>query len=259
MLVLLSPAKKLRYDLNYPLVETSQPVFLNKAHYLVDRLRGYSPQQLAELMQMSDDLAQLNLERYQAWHIPFTLTNAKPALFVFAGEVYEHLQAHQLSASALDHARKHLRILSGLYGLLSPFDLMQAYRLEMGTRFQQESIKDLYSFWGDSITEHLNQELANREQKQVINLASQEYFKVIKPKKLQASVITPVFKEAQQGKYRIISFFAKRARGLMTRYILEQQITHEADLLNFQANGYRYRPDLSQKPHEPVFARDKIE
>lgn len=259
MLLLLSPAKKLDYSTPTPALHTTQPIFLEQAQQLIHYLRPYTAAQLAELMHISTDLAQLNVERFQTWQPPFTKHNAKPALFAFAGEVYEQLQAASLSPSALTHARKHLRILSGLYGLLQPFDLMQAYRLEMGTRLKHAKGADLYRFWGALITEQLNQELATKQSNLVINLASQEYFKVIKAKKLHASVVSPCFKDWQNGQYRVVSFFAKRARGLMTRYILEQEITELEALFDFKAAGYSYRPDLTQKPQEPVFARDNTD
>jgi len=255
MLILLSPAKKLANATNPAPHDATQPRLLDQAERLVAELKNYAPQDLARLMHLSDDLAQLNAQRYAAWHTPFTPDNAHKALALFQGDVYAGLQAEELDVASWDYAQQHLRILSGLYGVLRPKDLIQAYRLEMGTKMPNERGKDLYAFWGERITAQLNTDSAAVGDGQVVNLASQEYFKAVDTQQLQGELITPVFKDWKNGQYKIISFYAKRARGLMARYLIEQQVQDEADLLAFSAEGYAYNTALTQQTTAPVFTR----
>ncbi|PID48972.1 MAG: hypothetical protein CR991_08965 [Proteobacteria bacterium] len=257
MLVLISPAKTLDYVTPVSVAGVTQARLLDNSQLLIDQLKTFAPQDLASLMKISDPLASLNASRFASWQRPFDTDNAKAAIFAFKGDVYEGLQADTLDAASLDYAQAHLRILSGLYGILRPKDLMQAYRLEMGTKLQNVRGKDLYAFWGTRITEMLNQDLAESGSDMVINLASQEYFKSVQPKQLQARIITPIFKDWRKGQYKIISFYAKRARGLMARYLLQERIDSLDGLLEFEAEAYAYQADLSKHPHEPVFVRRK--
>lgn len=240
MLILLSPAKTLDLTSQSPTSTFTLPEFIPDAAQLIDRLRRFSEPELAQLMDLSDQLAQLNANRYASWHPEFTPHNAKQALFCFAGDVYEGLAANQLEKRPLHYIQNRVRILSGLYGALRPFDLMQPYRLEMGTRLDNERGKDLYAFWGKRVTEYLNQHIRASRTKVVVNLASEEYFKVVKPKLLAAPVITPVFEDWKNGKYKIISFFAKRARGQMARYCAVNNIEHPTMLQGFDVDGYAY-------------------
>ncbi|WP_100643054.1 peroxide stress protein YaaA [Alteromonas facilis] len=245
MLVVLSPAKNLDLDpTSYSLPET-QPSLMSRTQDLVKVCKQQSPADLASLMKISDKLAILNAERFNSFDVPFTKSNAKPAVFTFNGDVYTGLDAATLSESALAFGQKHLRILSGLYGVLRPMDLMQAYRLEMGTALKTPAGKNLYEFWGSDITDEINKQLADIDSEVLINLASNEYFKAVKSKQLSVPVITPVFKDFKNGQYKVISFFAKKARGLMARYILENQITNAADLKHFNVDGYAYDDALS--------------
>lgn len=255
MLILISPAKKLDYASPFPPVGVTQPRLLAQAQCLVDQLKDYPPQQLASLMHLSDALASLNAARFAGWQQPFTSENAKPAVFAFNGDVYEGLGAASLGAEALAYAQGHLRILSGLYGVLRPFDLMQAYRLEMGTALQTARGKDLYAFWGSLITDTLNADLAASGSDGVVNLASEEYFKSVKRQALRGHCVTPVFKDWSKGQYKVISFFAKKARGMMVRHLLEQQAADRDTLLAFNGGGYAYHPELTKHADEPVFTR----
>jgi hypothetical protein len=205
------------------------------------------PAQIGSLMSISDSLAQLNVARYASWSKKFTPDNSRPAMLAFDGDVYEGLDARSLSARQLDWAQKHLRILSGLYGLLRPLDLMQPYRLEMGTRLATKRGKDLYAFWGDQITEALNESLTVAKAQALVNLASEEYFKSVKPAKLDRPVITPVFEEWKGGGYKIVSFFAKRARGLMARYAIENKLTKPEQLKDFDSEGYGFDAKASNE------------
>jgi len=245
MIALVSPAKKLDTaptELNLPF---SQPPLLEKAEELMKTTRRLGPEDLRNLMGISEKLAELNHARFQDFQTPFTPANAKPAALTFNGDVYLGFEAASLSAEDLAWAQDHVGILSGLYGLLRPLDLMQPYRLEMGTRLQTRRGKDLYAFWGDRITEALNAQLAPHTDRTIVNLASQEYFKAVKPKILQGAVVTPVFKEIREGGPKVISFMAKRARGLMTRFMVQQRLDRPDGLKNFAAEGYRYDPALS--------------
>ncbi|MDX1525516.1 MAG: peroxide stress protein YaaA [Pseudidiomarina maritima] len=254
MLVVLSPAKNLDYDSVLPTTEHSQPRMLERAQELVDRCQALSPQQLSELMKISDKLAGLNAARFAEWHTPFNSSNARPAIYAFDGDVYTGLAAEKLDAEAIAYAQEHLRILSGLYGVLRPLDLMQPYRLEMGTKLDTARGKSLYEFWGDEITDQLNEDLAAAGDDVLINLASQEYFGSVQPKRLHAQVITPIFKDEKNGTYKVISFWAKKARGMMARYIVSKRPQSVAELKQFNEAGYRFNADQSSAT-ELVFCR----
>lgn len=245
MLIVLSPAKSLDYDTPPGTDLHTIPDFIPEAAKLIAQLRQLSPAQIASLMHISDTLAGLNYRRFAEWSPEFSFNNAKQAILAFNGDVYEGIDAGSLSPSQLQYMQSHVRILSGLYGILRPLDLLQAYRLEMGTRLANPSGKDLYAFWGEQLTRHLNQTLASHQAAVLVNLASEEYFKAIKPKLLAVPVITPVFEEWKEGKYKIISFYAKRARGLMTRYAALHGITEAEKLKAFDAEGYRFEPEIS--------------
>jgi len=254
MLIVISPAKTLDYE-TPPVTRThTKPVLLKESQRLINVLRNYSALDLAELMHLSMKLAELNFERYHAWTTPFSLKNAKQAALAMKGDVYTGLDAQSLDEEDLAFAQAHLRILSGLYGVLRPLDLMQAYRLEMGTRLPNEQGKDLYAFWGDTITKHLNKALAAQGDDILINLASNEYFKSVKPKRLEGRIITPQFKEYKNGGYKMIGIFAKKARGLMSRYIIQHRLNDPQRLKAFDVEGYAYNEELS-KEHEWVFTR----
>ncbi|WP_207062973.1 peroxide stress protein YaaA [Motiliproteus sp. SC1-56] len=258
MLILISPAKTLDFDTPASTQQHSQPGFEQESLTLVQTLRELAPQDLAKLMKLSDKLASLNAARFQAWSQPFTPDNAKQALLAFKGDVYTGLDAESLDESALAYAQDHLRMLSGLYGVLRPLDLMQPYRLEMGTRLANPGGKDLYQFWGDKITERLNQDLRASGSATVVNLASNEYFKAVKPTKLDAELITPVFKDLKNGQYKIISFYAKKARGMMARYAIDQRLEDPEQLKGFDSAGYYFSPEQSGD-REWVFLRDSAE
>jgi uncharacterized protein len=245
MISVVSPAKSLDFDTSSGIKEFTQPAFLKESEVLINDLKKYSPVQLSALMKISDKLGALNTERYDEWETPFTLNNAKQAVFAFQGDVYQGLEIETFSKEDLKFAQSNFRILSGLYGVLKPLDLMQAYRLEMGTSFKNKNGRNLYDFWGASITEYLNRELKEQSSEVLLNLASNEYFKVIKSKQLNARIITPVFKDWKNGQYKIISFFAKKARGMMASYQLKNRINNHEDLKGFGAAGYLYNNDLS--------------
>jgi len=255
MLIVISPAKSLDFSIQTNIKEYSIPPFLNDSKLLIGNLRKYRPEQLSSLMNISAKLAELNYERFVKWHLPFSPENAKPALFVFKGDVYQGLDTETLSKEDISFANNHLRILSGLYGILKPLDLIQEYRLEMGTKLKNERGKNLYEFWGDKITGEINKAVEQSSgEKFLINLASNEYFKSINKKKLNYEVITPVFKDYKNGQYKIISFFAKKARGLMSRFIIQNCIEKAEDIKAFNLSDYRYNEELS-KDKEWVFTR----
>ena len=255
MLFLLSPAKSLDYDSPLPAgLPHSQPQFIPDAARLIDVLRTRSPQDIASLMSISDALAALNVARYGAWSPRFTQENARQAVMAFNGDVYEGLQAATLSLPDLDWAQQHLAILSGLYGVLRPLDLMQPYRLEMGTRLATDAGTNLYQFWGARIAEHLNRQLADDTDPVVVNLASQEYFKAVDRKALSARVVECVFEDYKGGHYKIISFYAKRARGLMARWAVQQRASTPRQLEGFDLEGYAFHPAASS-PERLVFRR----
>jgi len=245
MLIVLSPAKSLDYETPANTDVYSQPDFIAHASALIDELRKLSPAQVGSLMQISDPLASLNVDRYAAWSPKFTLKNAKQAMLAFNGDVYAGLHAVSLNAKQLDYAQSHIRILSGLYGMLRPLDLMQPYRLEMGTKLATSRGNHLYAFWGDIVSKALNQIMANHEKPCLINLASEEYFKVVQPSLLAGKVITPVFEDWKNGKYKVISFYAKRARGLMARYAATKNIEDPNKLKAFDSEGYVFKENLS--------------
>jgi cytoplasmic iron level regulating protein YaaA (DUF328/UPF0246 family) len=254
MLIVLSPAKTLDFDTPAPLRKHTQPQLLEQSRVLNAVLRDYDVAGLGKLMGISADLAQLNVERSRQWAPPFSLDNAKQSLFAFRGDVYGGLDADSLTSADLAFTQQHLRILSGLYGLLRPLDLMQAYRLEMGTKLANPGGKNLYAFWGDTLTHALNQALRAQGDGVLVNLASEEYFAAVKPRLLEAEVLTPVFKDYKNGSYKIISFFAKKARGQMASWIIRERLDNPAALQTFDAGGYRYSKPLSTET-ELVFTR----
>lgn len=255
MLFVLSPAKALDYETPPVTTTHTQPLFVPQASELIEVLRGKSLQEVASLMDLSDPLAALNVARYQAWQPVFTPENAKQAVLAFNGDVYDGLSAKTLSEADLAWLQEHLCILSGLYGVLRPLDLMQPYRLEMGTRLETAHGKNLYQFWGGQIADYLNQCSATEAEPVLVNLASEEYFKAVDRKVLRARVVTCVFEELKAGRYKIVSFMAKRARGLMMRYAVQQRARTVADLQGFAAEGYQYVPAASE-PDRLVFRRD---
>lgn len=261
MIFVLSPAKALDYDTPPSVATFTQPEHLDTAAGLIDILREFSPAEVANLMGLSDQLAALNVARYQSWSLPFSPDNAKQAVLAFNGDVYAGLDASSLSEKDLDWAQQHLRILSGLYGVLRPLDLMQPYRLEMGTRLQTPAGKTLYAWWGDRLTEALNQLVAESEEAGelpvLVNLASEEYFKSVKPLMLKARIVTPVFQDWKGGNYKIISFYAKRARGMMARHAITKRITDVDGLKSFDAEGYAFAPEASDADR-PVFRRRAV-
>jgi len=258
MLMLISPAKTLDYSTPPSTNHHTQPQFMQQAQELVNVLQQYSPADLAKLMSLSDKLAGLNVARFAQWQPNCNLENAKQALLAFKGDVYTGLDADSLTEAELAYAQKHLRILSGLYAVLRPLDLMQAYRLEMGTKLANKQGKDLYSFWGDSITEHLNQYMQENGLSTLLNLASNEYFKAVKPSQLQANLVSVDFKDLKNGQYKIISFYAKKARGMMARYVIQNQISTVAELQSFDSAGYYFSAEQS-KPNQLIFLRDQAD
>ncbi|MGA8515933.1 MAG: peroxide stress protein YaaA [Burkholderiaceae bacterium] len=255
MLFLLSPAKSLDYDTLVPTaVPYSQPQFVKQSAELISILKAQSPQQIASLMDLSDPLAALNVARYQAWQPKFTGKNSKQAILAFNGDVYEGLDAKTLGKDDLDWAQRHVGMLSGLYGVLRPLDYMQPYRLEMGTALPNAQGSNLYRFWGAHIANYVNTHLVADKTPIVVNLASKEYFKSVDRKVLKARVVECVFEEFKPGGYKIVSFFAKRARGLMARFAIEKRITTVKKLKSFHAEGYAYSAAASE-PDRLVFRR----
>ena len=244
MLIVISPAKTLDYETTPVTDVHSQPDFLNHSAELIEQLRTLSVQDVAELMKLSDKLSSLNVARFESWTPEFTTDNAKQALLAFKGDVYAGMDAETFSAEDFEFAQDHLRILSGLYGLLKPLDLMQPYRLEMGTKLANGRGKDLYQFWGNIITDTLNEQLLSEQV--LINLASNEYFKAAKAKNISARIITPVFKDWKNGQYKMISFYAKKARGLMSRYIIQNKLENPEQLKDFDLDGYRFAVSMSE-------------
>jgi cytoplasmic iron level regulating protein YaaA (DUF328/UPF0246 family) len=254
MLILLSPAKSLDYDTPPTTERHTLPQFIGESAALIDVLKPYPPAQLATLMGLSDALATLNVARYGAWSSKFTSANSKQAVLAFNGDVYEGLDARSLKPADLEWAQEHIGILSGLYGVLRPLDWMQPYRLEMGTKLPNPRGKDLYAWWGDILAEHLNQRLAEQGDNIVVNLASQEYFKAVKRKALQARVVECVFEDWKGGQWKVISFHAKRARGLMARHAVQRRAKTPKALLSFAAEGYAHDVAASA-PDRLVFRR----
>ncbi|OIO70073.1 MAG: hypothetical protein AUJ57_08630 [Zetaproteobacteria bacterium CG1_02_53_45] len=254
MLIVISPAKKLDFDTAAPVTDFTQPDRLDHAAELIAVMQEKDSFQIADLMKLSMNLADLNMERFQQWHTPFTPENAKQAIFAFSGDVYQGLDAGSLDTQSISFMQHHLRILSGLYGTLRPLDLMQSYRLEMGTKLATARGRNLYAFWGTIITDSINSALAEQGDDVLINLASNEYFSSIQPAGIKGRIITPVFKELRNGTYRIISFNAKKARGFMSRFIIENRLSNPEELKSFDVDHYAFNADLSSAD-EFVFTR----
>ncbi len=253
MLLLISPAKTLDYS-SIHIKQHSQPRFPQESEQLVGILKDMSVEDLKKLMGVSDKIATLNVERFRDFQYPFTQNNAKQAVFAFRGDVYTGLNADEFDANDLEFAQQHLRILSGLYGILKPLDLMQPYRLEMGTKLKNEDGKNLYEFWHEKITHKLNEDMAETDSKAIINLASNEYFKSVKKKQLNGDLYNINFKEDKNGTFKIVSFFAKKARGMMCNYIIKNKITEPEHLKGFDYDRYVFNPDLSGEK-EFIFTR----
>ncbi|WP_027897307.1 peroxide stress protein YaaA [Zestomonas thermotolerans] len=256
MLMVISPAKTLDYETPPVTSRHTLPEHLDHVQELITQLRELTPLQIGELMGLSDKLAGLNAARYASWHPDFTPANAKQALLAFKGDVYTGLNAEDFSDDDFDFAQRHLRMLSGLYGVLRPLDLMQPYRLEMGTKLANARGKDLYAFWGERISGWLNEALAEQGDDVLLNLASNEYFGAVQRKALKARVIDTEFRDLKNGQYKIISFYAKKARGLMARYVIKHRLTDPAALLDFDSQGYYYSAEDSTADRL-VFLRDQ--
>ena len=254
MLILISPAKTLDYQSPLATTRYTQPELLEYSQELISIARQLTAPQIGKLMSISDKLADLNATRFHDWHPDFTPQNARQAILAFKGDVYTGLQAETLTEDDFDFAQRHLRMLSGLYGVLRPLDLMMPYRLEMGIKLENPKGKDLYSFWGDKITQKLNEALEQQGDDVVVNLASDEYFKAVKPAKLHGALIKPVFLDEKNGKYKVISFYAKKARGLMSRFIIKNRLTRSEQLVDFNLEGYAFDEAASQG-NELVFKR----
>ncbi|MDO6763838.1 peroxide stress protein YaaA [Agarivorans sp. 1_MG-2023] len=258
MLAVISPAKTLDFSSELAKQSHTRPELLEHSAELIDVARQLSPADISSLMKISDKLAGLNAARFAEWSTELPQDLARQAIFAFKGDVYTGLDASSLSGKQLDYAQQHLRILSGLYGLLRPLDLMMAYRLEMGIKLTNARGTNLYQFWGDIITNKLNQALAEQGDNVLVNLASNEYFKAVKTKQLDGTVITPVFKDQKNGQYKIISFYAKKARGLMARYMFDKQVTSLEQLSDFDYQGY-YFDEASSDASTLVFLRDEAQ
>ncbi len=256
MLTVLSPAKKLSEECFVKTDLYQFPQFLKESKGLVKDLKKMTPIDLMSLMGISENLAELNWERLQQWNETFEPENSREAIFSFMGDTYSGLNAESLSAQDLGFAQNNIRILSGLYGVLRPLDLMKPYRLEMGTKYANARGKNLYDYWEDSLSNHIKKELRGHKENVVLNCASLEYFKVIDRPSLDANVITPQFKDMKNGQYKMISFFAKKARGMMARYIIQNRIENVNDILTFDLGGYSYNKSLST-PNQPVFTRSQ--
>lgn len=254
MLTIISPAKTLDYESPLATKRFTQPELLDKSSQLISVARKLTPAQISSLMGISDKLALLNAERFNDWQLDFSPDNARQAILAFKGDVYTGLQAEDFSEKDFDFAQGHLRMLSGLYGLLRPLDLMMPYRLEMGIRLENPQGANLYAFWGDLLTEKLNKLLAEQGDKVLINLASDEYFKAVKSAKLDGEIIKPVFLDQKNGNYKVISFYAKKARGLMSRFIIKERLSKVSQLQDFNLEGYEYDPARSAG-NELVFTR----
>jgi len=253
MKIVISPAKSLDLTSELPTTQYSESHFLEQSKQLNAALREKKPSDLSKLMSISEKLADLNWQRNQSWDLPFTTANARPAVFMFSGDVYTGLDAYTLEETTFEVMQNTLRILSGLYGVLKPLDLIQPYRLEMGTKFGVNGAKNLYDFWKETVTNQLNSELKDGEL--FVNLASNEYFKAVDVKALKTSVITPVFKDWKNDKLKIISFFAKKARGSMSRYLIDTNAETIDDIRNFNVDGYAFSEEYTEKENEPVFVR----
>ncbi len=254
MLIVISPAKKLDYESPVKTKKFTMPGFLDDSAELISTLRQYSAMDLAELMHLSMNLAELNFDRYYNWKKDYSEADAKQCLLAFKGDVYAGMDAESFKQKDLEYAQSHLRILSGLYGLLRPLDLMMPYRLEMGTKLENERGRNLYEFWGDIITDAINKQLKAQKDDILVNLASNEYFKSVKPKKIEGRIITPQFKENKNGQFKMIGIYAKKARGLMSRFILLNRLTDPEDIKSFDYEGYTFNKSLS-KGEQWVFTR----
>ena len=253
MKIIISPAKSLNFDKELPTSNFSIPVFLKDSNFINENLKNKKPSQLKELMKISDKIAELNWKRNNEFNIPFSSSNARPSLFTFNGDVYSGIDAFSLDNNKITKAQSTLRILSGLYGVLKPLDLIQPYRLEMGTKLSIKQSKNLYEFWKKKVTAFFNDELVENEL--FVNLASNEYSSVIDKNSLKGQMISPIFKDFKNGKLKIISFYAKKARGMMTRFILDNDINSSDDLKGFDYGGYSYSQQESQDSKELVFIR----
>ncbi|WP_312050961.1 peroxide stress protein YaaA [Acinetobacter schindleri] len=256
MLALISPAKTLDYESSLPTDQYTQARLLEHSQELIEVASKLSATEISSLMSVSEKIANLNVERFRDWQPEFDLSNARQAIFAFKGDVYTGLDAYNLKDHDISYAQEHLRMLSGLYGLLRPLDLMMPYRLEMGTKLANSRGHNLYEFWGHTITELINYDLAAANSELLINIASDEYYKSVKENKIQAEIIKPVFLDQKNGKYKVISFYAKKARGLMARFIIENQIDRVEDLKGFNTEGYYFDAESSLKG-ELVFKRDE--
>lgn len=256
MLALISPAKTLDYTTALPTDTYTRPRLLEQSQQLIDVCRKLSASEIASLMTVSEKIANLNVERFRDWNADFDFSNARQALFAFKGDVYTGLDAYHLKDQDIDFAQQHLRMLSGLYGLLRPLDLMMPYRLEMGTKLKNTRGHNLYEFWGSIITDQINQDLAEIDAKVLVNLASDEYYKSVNEKKIKAEIIKPVFLDQKNGKYKVISFYAKKARGLMARYLIENKLNQVEQLKAFDSEGYYFDAESSSNK-ELVFKRDE--
>lgn len=256
MLALISPAKTLDYESALPTDSHTLPRLLAHSQELIDVSRTLSASEIANLMSVSEKIANLNVERFRDWQADFDFSNARQALFAFKGDVYTGLDAYSLKDQDIDYAQQHLRMLSGLYGLLRPLDLMMPYRLEMGTKLKNPRGSNLYEFWGTIITDLINEDLAAAQSELLVNIASDEYYKSVKESKIEAEIIKPVFLDQKNGKYKVISFYAKKARGLMARYIIENKPNTVDDLKSFNTDGYYFDAESSLKG-ELVFKRDE--
>lgn len=255
MLAIISPAKTLDFSTSSPIPSYTQPDLTQYSQQLIEICRRLTPAEIASLMKISDKLAGLNAARFAEWVSQHHAENSKAAIYAFKGDVYTGLAAETLSAEDIQFAQSHLRMLSGLYGLLKPLDLMQPYRLEMGTKLKNENGKDLYHFWGNVITDQLRQALDQQGDNILINLASDEYFKAVNTERLQATIIKPIFMDRKNGTYKVISFYAKKARGLMSRYLLQQRLTDIEQLKTFDLGGYWFDENLSTTT-ELIFKRE---
>jgi uncharacterized protein len=254
MVIVISPSKNLDTK-NKPKTKThTQPLFLQEAEYLIEKLCSFSVSDIARLMNINPKLAELNVERYMQWKTPFTPENSKQSILMFKGEVFLGLDAGSLTEHDFEFAQEHLRVLSGLYGILRPMDLIQPYRLEMGTSFQTGKSSDLYAYWKPLVTEQIQHVFRQQGDNTLINLASKEYFKAIDTSKAQAKIITPVFKEYRDGKYKFVTFYMKKARGLMTRFIIENRITEAENIKAFDLEGYSFNEQLSDE-NQYLFTR----
>lgn len=253
MKILVSPAKSLDYESAMPVDKYTQPKFTKEAEQLNSRLKELSKKEFSSLMKISEKLTNLNYDRVREFELPFTTKNARPAIFAFSGDVYVGLDAYTLPKDKFDLLQERLRILSGMYGILRPLDLMQPYRLEMGTKLEVGDADSLYGYWGDTLTDMLNKEMKAEEL--LVNLASNEYFKSINKKKLTSKLITPIFKDYKNGDLKIIAFYAKKARGSMVRYLVENDITNLDGIIGFDVDGYAFSESETEDANSPVFIR----